>query len=169
MEMNLADRPAVNLAFRFRDQAVNRFCVGFHPVGNSQAVDQRFDISGGSMVVMSVFMRVLMAFVMVMVMVMVVRMFMVMRMFVVMRMFMVMIMRMVVPVFMVVSFSVRGLLLDAVHGHPHVRSGDPAFYGFLCFNPNTGKADPVHLPDKGLFVIGQLQQRRGQHIPRRAH
>ena len=68
MEMNLADRPAVNLAFRFRDQAVNRFCVGFHPVGNSQAVDQRFDISGGSMVVMSVVMRVLMAFVMVMLM-----------------------------------------------------------------------------------------------------
>ena len=61
MEMNLADRPAVNLAFCFRDQAVNRFCVGFHPVGNSQAVNQRSDISGGSMVVMSVVMRVLMA------------------------------------------------------------------------------------------------------------
>ena len=115
------------------------------------------------MVVMSVVMRVLMAFVMVMMMVMVVRMF------VVMRMFMVMIMRMVVPVFMGVSFSVRGLLLDAVHGHLHMRSGDPAFHGFLRLNPDAGKADPVHLPDKGLFVIGQLQQRRGQHIPCRAH
>jgi hypothetical protein len=84
-------------------------------------------------------------------------------------MFMRMIMVMIVMVFMVMVMNVLGFFLLAVHGHLHVGARNAALDGLLRFHMHAGQAQAVHFFNESLFVGNQFQQRRHQHIARRAH
>ena len=64
----------------------------------------------------------------------------------------------------------RGLvLLRAEHGHRNVRAQHAAFFRALRLHPHAGQAERVHAPEKALRVGMELEQRRHEHIARRAH
>ena len=130
--------------------AVHRLRVGPDPFGNGKGVDQRVDIRHGGMVM----------FVMIMAMIMVMAVIVAVLMPVIVFMMMLMIM---------VGMIVPRFLFLPVHGHRHMRTGDPALHGRLRAHPNAGKPQSVHPVDERLPVLCQFQQRGGQHIAGGAH
>ena len=130
---------AVYPAFGLRNQGVHRFCVGFYFFGNVQAVDDPLYIRRSGVVMAAV----------------------------------VMIVVMIVMVFMVMAVMMRmnvlGFFLFAVHGHLHVGARNAALDSLLRFHMHAGQAQAVHFFNESLFVGNQFQQRRHQHIARRAH
>ena len=75
----------------------------------------------------------------------------------------------VVMVFMIMmAVHVVGFLLPMhVHGDPG--AGDAAFFRAVGMDVDPGDAEAVHALHKGAGLRQQLQQSRGEHIPRRAH
>ena len=83
--------------------------------------------------------------------------------------FMVMLVLVVVRVAVELEVRVRGLFLRAVHLYRNMGAADAAFADPLPGNLHTRYPDPVQILNKSVLVGEQLQQRGGEHIPRRPH
>ena len=59
--------------------------------------------------------------------------------------------------------------LPAADPHGYMRPRDAAFHGALAHIFHTGDPDGIQFRQKGAGIGKQLQQRRRQHIARRAH